>query len=308
MNRFRFFRFGFGLLTAGLFLASAINAHGNAGEDQDAWLQSIHEAWAEEDYEYKNSPTSPLAGTSRFEISETGAVYFAESDGQLGWSLEPGHQSMFSLSNSGGQWRWSGLAEQVGLAREDQPLPSDSVLAAGDRSKAGRFTVEFYPSDGVITALVFDPNTQRLKKFKTLDRFEANPKFAIEARITRFENPEQLDLITARQRFKKQYRYARLRFDIDGTALELTAYKHVLKGEGSNMLFIPFTDKTTGKYSYGGGRYLVVEEPPDSGQVLIDFNLVTNPLCSYAPIYNCIVPTRENKLPIAILAGVKTYH
>lgn len=308
MHISRVFRFGFGLLATSLFLASTINANGLASTDQEAWLKSIHEAWAEEDKEFKNSPTSPLAGTSRFEISEASTVYFSENDGQLEWSAEPGDQSLFSLINSANQWQWAGLEPNVSLAREDRQMPSGSTLEAGDRMKAGRFTTEFYPSEDAVTALVFDPDTQRLKEFKTLDRFEANPKFAVNAKITRFEAPEQLDLVTARQRFKKQYRYAKLQFEIDGAELELTAYKHALEGEGSDILFIPFTDKTTGKYSYGGGRYLIVEEPRGSDEILIDFNLVTNPLCSYAPIYNCIVPTRENKLPIAILAGVKKYH
>jgi len=49
----------------------------------------------------------------------------------------------------------------------------------------------------------------------------------------------------------------------------------------------------------------MVNEPPEGDEIFIDFNLVTNPLCSYADIYNCIVPTPENRLPVAILAGVK---
>jgi uncharacterized protein (DUF1684 family) len=242
------------------------------------------------------------------EISETNTVFFADENGQLGWSLEQGDHSVFSLVNSRDQWKWNGLEKDVRLVREDSKVPSGSTLAAGDKLKAGRFTVEFYPSGDAIAALVFDPDTQRLEEFKTLDRFEANPKFAVNAKIQRFETPEQLELITARQRFKKQYRYAKLRFEIDGAELELTAYKHALEGDGSDFLFIPFTDKTTGKDSYGGGRYLIVEDPRGSDEIPIDFNLVTNPLCSYASIYNCIVPTRENRLPIAILAGVKKYH
>jgi len=308
MMIFRVFRLGFYLLAASLFLTSGISANNITTGDQEEWLKSVHESWAEEDSEFKNSPTSPLAGTSRFEISETDTIYFAENDGQLGWSLEQTDQPAFSLINSEGQWRWTGLEKDVSLSREDKEIPSGTFLAAGDQLRTGRFTVEFYPSEDAITALVFDPNTQRLKEFKTLDRFEANPKFALTAKIAKFEAPEQLDLITARQRFKKQYRYAKLQFEIDGTELELTAYKHALEGEGSGLLFIPFTDKSTGKYSYGGGRYLMVDEPREGDEVLIDFNLVTNPLCSYASIYNCIVPTRENKLPIAILAGVKKYH
>lgn len=303
----RFFRLGIFLATS-LFLTSGVSASNNATEDQEAWLTSIHKSWAEEDNEFKNSPTSPLAGTSRFEISEFNTVYFAEKDGQLGWSHEQTEQPAFSLINTGGQWKWTVLEADVSLAREGKAMPSGSFLSAGDILKAGKFTVEFYPSEDAITALVFDPNSQRLKEFKTLDRFEANAKFALTAKIQKFETPEHLDLITARQRFKKQYRYAKLKFEIDGAELELTAYKHALEGEGSSSLFIPFTDKTSGKYSYGGGRYLIVDEPEEGDEVTIDFNLVINPLCSYASIYNCIVPTRENKLPIAILAGVKKYH
>lgn len=307
MMIFRVFRLGFYVLATSLFLTSGISANDITTADQE-WLRGIHESWLTEDIEFKNSPTSPLAGTSRFEISEANTVYFAEKDGQLEWSIEQAGQSVFSLINSRGQWRWTRLDQEVSSARKDKEIPSGSVLVGGDQLKAGRFTVELYPSEDAITALVFDPDTQRLKDFEKLDRFEPNPKFVVTAKIARFETPEQLDLITARQRFKKQYRYAKLLFEIDGSKLELTAYKHALEGEGSNVLFIPFTDKTTGKYSYGGGRYLMVEESPESDEVLIDFNLVINPLCTYAAIYNCIVPTRENKLPIAILAGVRKYH
>lgn len=307
MMIFRVFRLGFYVLATSLFLTSGISANDITTADQE-WLRGIHDSWLKEDNEFKNSPTSPLAGTSRFEISEANTVYFAEKDGQLEWSIEQAGQSVFSLINSRGQWRWTRLDQEVSSARKDKEIPSGSVLVGGDQLKAGRFTVELYPSEDAITALVFDPDTQRLKDFEKLDRFEPNPKFVLTAKIARFETPEQLDLITARQRFKKQYRYAKLLFEIDGSKLELTAYKHALEGEGSNVLFIPFTDKTTGKYSYGGGRYLMVEESPESDEVLIDFNLVINPLCTYAAIYNCIVPTRENKLPIAILAGVRKYH
>ena len=52
---------------------------------------------------------------------------------------------------------------------------------------------------------------------------------------------------------------------------------------------------------------VITDEPAEGDEVQLDFNLVINPLCSYAAIYNCIVPTRENKLPIAITAGVKKY-
>lgn len=303
MTIFRIFRAGFAVLALGFFLSLPVGA----SEDQDAWLKSTHEAWVEEDSEFKNSPTSPLAGVQRFEISEAGTIYFAMKEGQVGWSVEPANQASFSLANSGDDWNWIGLENDARLMRGDEEISSSTILAAGDQVRLGRFTVEFYPSPDTVIALVFDPDTQRIREFETLDRFDANPKFALTAKIARFESPEQLELVTARQRYKKQYRYAKLKFEVDGTPLELTAYKHALEGEGSDLMFIPFTDKTTGKYTYGGGRYLFANEPAGGDEVEIDFNQVINPLCTYASIYNCIVPTRENKLPIEILAGVKKY-
>jgi uncharacterized protein (DUF1684 family) len=304
---FRTFTSSFGLLAVGLLLACGIHANDNATAERDAWLKSVHEAWAEEDNAFKNSPTSPLAGVQRFEVSGDNTVYFAVVDGQLDLSLDQIDQLAFSLTKSGEQWQWTGLDEEISLLRADEALPSGSFLASGDHLQAGRLTVQFYLSAEKVIVLVFDPDTQRIRDFETLDRFEANPKFAVTAKIVKFDSPEQLDMITGLQQFKKQYRYAKLQFEIDGAALELTAYKHALEGEGSGNLFVPFTDQTTGKQTYGGGRYLFADEPAEGDEIQLDFNLVSNPLCSYADIYNCIVPTLENKLPIAIQAGVKKY-
>ncbi len=296
------------LFIATLVFASSVGANNITSEAQESWLASVHESWAEQDNEFKNSPTSPLAGAARYEINETEPVYFAENDGELGWSLEPGEQSEFSLVLSEKEWKWTDLSAEVSGMREGENISSGSALQAGDVLKTGRFSVAVYPGENQITALVFDATSQKVKDFTTLERFEANDRFAVTANIVRFESPEQVDLITGLQRIKERYKYAILEFEIDGVEHELTAYKYALQGEHSDVLFVPFTDKTTGKYSYGGGRYLSVEEPGEGTEVLIDFNLVTNPLCAYTAIYNCIVPTRENKLPIAIRAGEKKYH
>lgn len=307
MTNSRSTRLGTCLLVAGLVLSTTACADNTAVEDQDAWLESVQDTWAEEDAEYKNSPSSPLAGVQRFEVEETSTVYFAQVDGQPELSLEQIDQLAFSLAKDGTGWQWTGLDEGISLDRGEEAVASGSTLAAGDQLQAGRLTVLFYPSAEKVIVLVFDPDTQRRADFESLDRFEPDPKFVVTAKIEPFENPEQLELVTGRQQFKKQYRYARLHFEIDGEDLGLTAYKHALEGPGSDSLFIPFTDKTSGPQSYGGGRYLFAEEPADSDEVVLDFNLATNPLCAYAAIYNCIVPTLENKLKVAIEAGVKKY-
>ncbi|MBE9547808.1 MAG: DUF1684 domain-containing protein [Proteobacteria bacterium] len=303
-----YFSVGFYLLLVSLFIPSGVAATSIVADTQNNWLASVHAAWAEQDKEFKTSSTSPLAGVSRFEITATGTVYFVEQDDALGWSLDAGENQKFSLFLVEGNWKWMALDAGVTVVRVDEVLKSGSLLQAGDELSVGRFTLAVYPSYDRITVLVFDADSQKMKNFETLERFEPNKKFAVTAKIVPFQSPDKIELITGRQQIKQRFKYALLKFEIDGEKLQLTAYKNTLEGEHSEVLFVPFTDKTTGKYSYGGGRYLIVDEPSAGNKVEIDFNMVTNPLCNYADIYNCIVPSRENKLPIEVLAGEKKYH
>ena len=74
-------------------------------------------------------------------------------------------------------------------------------------------------------------------------------------------------------------------------------------------VFLPFADGTTGKETYGGGRYLLdtiksadLGGAPD-GRTVLDFNFAYNPSCAYSPRYICPLSPRENRLPGAVRAG-----
>jgi uncharacterized protein len=65
---------------------------------------------------------------------------------------------------------------------------------------------------------------------------------------------------------------------------------------------------TSAKTTYGAGRYLELETTDIvEGRVVLDFNKLYNPYCAYSPGYNCPVPPRENRLPVAIEAGEKIF-
>jgi uncharacterized protein (DUF1684 family) len=63
-----------------------------------------------------------------------------------------------------------------------------------------------------------------------------------------------------------------------------------------------FTDLTSGAETYGGGRYIDLVRNV-SGLYELDFNRAYNPYCYYNESYECPLPPRENRLPIAIRAG-----
>lgn len=107
---------------------------------------------------------------------------------------------------------------------------------------------------------------------------------------------------------KKQYRvFGILRFQLHDTAVTLQVYqsRNLMSSEKyKDYLFIPFTDKTSGIETYGGGRYidLLLSDIVDKTYT-IDFNKAYNPYCAYTAGYNCPIPPQENDLPVAIKSG-----
>ncbi len=75
-----------------------------------------------------------------------------------------------------------------------------------------------------------------------------------------------------------------------------------LYSTGHDSLFLPFRDATSGKESYGAGRYIDVR-PDDDGSALIDFNYAYAPFCAYSDGYSCALPPAENWLTVPIRAG-----
>ncbi|MCK5678470.1 MAG: DUF1684 domain-containing protein, partial [Flavobacteriaceae bacterium] len=82
--------------------------------------------------------------------------------------------------------------------------------------------------------------------------------------------------------------------------------KLILTTDYEDYLFLPFTDKTNGESTYGGGRYLDLKIP-DGDTTVIDFNKAYNPYCAYNHKYSCPIPPKANQLDVEINAGVKAY-
>ncbi len=96
--------------------------------------------------------------------------------------------------------------------------------------------------------------------------------------------------------------YGTFRFDADGRGLTLTVFKPVGEEATPGHLFLPFADQTSGRSTYGGGRYIDLAED-SSGVFTLDFNLAYHPYCVYNPQYSCPVPPPENRLSVGITAG-----
>ena len=110
----------------------------------------------------------------------------------------------------------------------------------------------------------------------------------------------------------QQYiRYATLKFTLKGKPVELTVYRSIALAANpqySHYLFLPFTDDTNGKDTYGGGRYIDLSTKDFKDNiVVIDFNKAYNPYCAYSGGYSCPKPPGENRLNLAVEAGEKLF-
>jgi uncharacterized protein (DUF1684 family) len=93
-----------------------------------------------------------------------------------------------------------------------------------------------------------------------------------------------------------------VRFTLDGQEVAL---KPVYEGDDPRFFFV-FADATSGKSTYGAGRFLYAD-PPKDGQVVLDFNQAYNPPCAFSPWATCPLPPDGNRLALAIEAGEKAY-
>ena len=143
----------------------------------------------------------------------------------------------------------------------------------------------------------------RRRDFAGLAYFEPDPSYRhVGLRLEPVGDGETAPFAidTSDGRPRMAHRLGRLRFIMAGLDRSLTAYR--VEGGESGALFVPFRDETSGRETYGAGRYLDLE-PEADGTYVLDFNLAYHPYCAYSDSYSCPLPPAENRLPLPIEAG-----
>jgi len=136
--------------------------------------------------------------------------------------------------------------------------------------------------------------------FGGLPYFDWNPDLVIEAPVEEADGTE-VSVATSDGSVRVYRRAATVTVQIAGQQQTLALYD-----TGHPKLFLPFRDATSGRETYGGGRYLDIE-PNGDGSITIDFNLAYSPYCAYSDSYSCALPPAENWMQVPIEAGEKTW-
>jgi uncharacterized protein (DUF1684 family) len=141
--------------------------------------------------------------------------------------------------------------------------------------------------------------------------FPVSEKFLVEATFEKFTDSSGFTMPSTGKTQSRYYKYGTLYFTFNNQPFKLTVYQseRLLKTSAyKDYLFVPFTDRTNGIKTYGGGRYIdIFSSEIINNKVMLDFNKAYNPYCAYASGYNCPIPPAENALRLDIEAGEMSF-
>ncbi|MEQ6119093.1 DUF1684 domain-containing protein [Reichenbachiella sp. MALMAid0571] len=150
------------------------------------------------------------------------------------------------------------------------------------------------------------PFKNSTSEFEGLNYFPPNMEYKVKAKIEHIETKAYMDLATSTGQSEKYLKYAYAKFELKGQEMKLLLLKKVSGGK-KEPIFTAFADDSSGKSTYGGGRYLDLSFK-NATRIELDFNLAYNPYCAYNDSFSCPFPPAENILPVSIEAGEKSYH
>jgi uncharacterized protein len=148
---------------------------------------------------------------------------------------------------------------------------------------------------------IWDAHSPAIANFVTIEAFEFNPDWVIEARFVPARQPRMVPFEHLRDNglTRDLVVPGDILFSLDGTDYALDAF------DDDGTLLLVFGDQTNGESTYEAGRFLFVPRGPEEDSVVLDFNQAFVPPCGFSEQYNCPLPPRRNRFARAIEAGEK---
>lgn len=131
--------------------------------------------------------------------------------------------------------------------------------------------------------------------------FPLDEKWRVAARFDKFEAPERVRVSDVRGGSMEFTAVGQLVFRLNGEELRLIA----IGFDGQDRFAVWFKDQTNGVTTYRGYRTVRPEVVDDGEWTVMDFNFAYNPPCAYSSFTTCPLPPPQNRLPVAIEAGLK---
>ena len=292
------------LMTSLLMAASLSGAQLIAADTGDDYTREI-ESWRAGRLERLQSPTGWLSLVGLEWLKPGRNTVGAASDNDIVIAGAPAHL---------GSVDWDGDKVNISLKADSGALIDGQLLGSAEMlddshekpTTVSFGTTRFYLVDragGKKGLRIKDSKAETRTHFLGLDYYPVDPSWHIEARWVAFDPPHTLEIPNVLGTIDKMTVPGKAVFEHDGKTFELLP---VLETEDADELFYIIADKTSGKETYGAGRFFYSAMPKD-GKVVLDFNKAYNPPCAFTPYATCPLAPPENRMPVAVRAGEKKY-
>ncbi|MEJ0037506.1 MAG: DUF1684 domain-containing protein [Gammaproteobacteria bacterium] len=171
--------------------------------------------------------------------------------------------------------------------------------------KSGSLTFYLIERVGKLGVRVRDSANPHRKNFTSLEYFPVDDSWVVDARFEPYNPRKKVPIINILGMQEDMDAPGALVFTHEGREYRLDA---LLEDPADKEFFIMFADGTSGKETYGAGRFMYVSLPSKDAVVRLNFNKAYNPPCAFNTFATCPLPPPQNKLmSVRVEAGEKTY-
>jgi hypothetical protein len=192
-----------------------------------------------------------------------------------------------------------------------KPVTSiDLVSDAGDKPTeliAGTLHFVVIDRSGHLGVRVRDSVSPNRLQFKGLQYYPTRSDWLIHARFEPYVPAHTIQIVNILGMTEQMTSPGAIVFERGGRTWRLDT---ILEDPGDDQLFVMFSDLTSGKQTYGAGRFLYIGLPEGGlkgKRIDVDFNEAFNPPCAFTDFATCPLPPEQNRLALAVDAGELKY-
>jgi hypothetical protein len=301
------------MLAVLVILASASSAPG--GSDRGATKAAVMEPvpenysteiaeWSRKRLERLMSDTGYLTLAGLFWLSEGENTFGSDASNDFVFPSGPAKAGVFVHKNGATRVRAHAgtVLELNGEEITDAVLRTDREDTT-DVVQFGRMSFNVIQRGSRSAIRMRDLESPIRRNFRGIDRFPTNPAYRIVARFEPYDPPKRIEIVDIVGSVDSSLCTGAFLFELNGKECRLDP---VVETPEDDSWWLIFSDATSGRETYGGGRFLYTGAPVD-GKVVVDFNKAYNPPCAFSPYTTCPLPPQQNHIEVAVEAGEKKY-
>jgi uncharacterized protein (DUF1684 family) len=268
-----------------------------------AWREQVTR-WREQREERLKSPSGWLAVAGLFWLNEGANRFGSGADNDIVLPAGPARGGAFLLHD--GRVR---LTLEPGVEATVDGAPAEAgELRADDTGRPslvglGRLSMHVLRRGERHGIRLRDPESPYRSAFRGLRWYELREVWRVAARFVPHPEPRPVKITNVLGQTSTLPGIGYAVFEHDGQEVRLEG---VLEQPEDKELFFIFRDGTSGKETYGAGRFLYAAWPGE-GEIVLDFNKAYNPPCAYNPHTTCPLPPPQNWLSLRVEAGELSY-